>query len=563
VRLEYQQRLEKKAFKMSIVLMLRDLDHHDRAELIDKLVEGNFNIPHSQKSTLSRSVIYQWLREYTKDPGDFEVLLPKERKDRNTFRRISEEQKKALVRWRSENAARSASELRDELLAHAITSQDPVPSAATIARFLRSVNLDRKTMRQGIPVKVRLPYQAPYPQRIWLADTKGPNLKLRDSRNPGEVKIAKPILIEDDHSRFFPAAFYVFEENERVLMELFKKAVWAYGVPDIFYVDRGSPYMGNSLKQAATLLGCRIIHTAPRDAAAKGKVEKSMQYIYDKLETELLLKQPPPFLEEANEYLAALICQEYHRRVHSSTGQTPEERFFSFPPEYRRFVSEKALSMIFLPYARSKVSKTGLIHLNKLQYLVPDAKLYRKWVQVRYDPADLSRVHVWHDDHYYGVAEMYLEDNDYLKREQLIKQLGQIQQPVIPEVWEVPRYSHLERTLAAHRAEFTEVNEELSRAKAQRSAVKATLTETSATTEVSCPEFGPDTFTHLLAVLLKTSLDAHQRLSILTTWRTYGPFTEAMVRRTVGELLGQGHPVTDISGYLDALRLAAHFKKED
>jgi len=148
VRLEYQQRLEKKAFKMSIVLMLRDLDHHDRAELIDKLVEGNFNIPHSQKSTLSRSVIYQWLREYTKDPGDFEVLLPKERKDRNTFRRISEEQKKALVRWRSENAARSASELRDELLAHAITSQDPVPSAATIARFLRSVNHDFFTLCQ-------------------------------------------------------------------------------------------------------------------------------------------------------------------------------------------------------------------------------------------------------------------------------------------------------------------------------------------------------------------------------------------------------------------------------
>lgn len=103
--------------------------------------------------------------------------MPKERKDRNTFRRISGEQKKALVRWRSENAARSAGELRDEFLAHAITSQDPVPSAATIARFLRSVNLDRKTMRQGIPVKVRLPYQAPYPQRIWLADTKGPNLK--------------------------------------------------------------------------------------------------------------------------------------------------------------------------------------------------------------------------------------------------------------------------------------------------------------------------------------------------------------------------------------------------
>lgn len=562
MRLGYQQRLEKKAFKMSIVLMLRDLAPQDRALLIDKLVKDNFNIPHSKKKTLSRSAIYQWLREYTKNPGDFEVLLHKERRDKNCFRKISGEQKKALMRWRSENSARSASELRDELLAHAITSQ-AVPSPATIARFLCSVNLDRKTMRQDKSVKVRLSYQAPYPQRIWLADTKGPNLKLRDPNNPGETRIAKPILFEDDHSRFFPAAFYVFEENERVVMELFKRAVSAYGVPDIFYVDRGSPYMGNSLKQAAALLGCRIIHTRPRDAAAKGKVEKSFQYIYDKLETELLLKQPPPLLGEANDYLAALICQDYHRRVHSSTGQTPEERFFSFPPQYRRFVSEKTLSMIFLPHARSRVSKTGLIHLNKLQYLVPSVKLYRQWVQVRYDPLDLSRVHVWHEDHYYGVAQLYLEDNDYLKRQQLLEQLGEIQQPLIPQVWEVPRYSHLERVLAAHRAEFTEVNEEVARAKAKRQAVKATLMETPTPQKANYPEFGPDAFTHLLAVLLKAKLDAHQRLSILTAWRTYGPFTEAMVRQAVGQLLGQGHPVTDISGYLDALRLAAHFKKED
>lgn len=562
MRLGYQQRLEKKAFKMSIVLMLRDLAPHDRARSIDKLVKDNFNIPHSGKKTLSRSVIYQWLREYTKNPGDFEILFPKERRDRNSFRKISGEQKKALMRWRSENSARSASELRDELLAHAATSQ-AVPSAATIARFLCSVNLDRKTMRQDISVKVRLSYQAPYPQRIWLADTKGPNLKLRDPQNPGEVKIAKPILFEDDHSRFFPAAFYVFEENERVVMELFKKAVSAYGVPDIFYVDRGSPYMGNSLKQATALLGCRITHTKPRDAAAKGKVEKSFQYIYGRLETELLLKQPPPFLGEANEYLAALICQDYHRRVHSSTGQTPEERFFSFPPQYRRFVSEKTLSMIFLPHTRSRVSKTGLIHLNKLQYLVPNVKLYRKWVQVRYDPLELSRVHVWYEDHYYGVAEMYMEDNDYLKRQQLLDQFGQVHKEAIPEVWEVPRYSQLERKLAAHRTELMEINEELSRTKAKRAAVKASLMEISSTEKINYPEFGPDAFSYLLSILLKTKLDAHQRLSILTTWRTYGPFSEAMVRHTVGQLLGEGHPVTDISGYLDALRLAAHYQKKE
>jgi hypothetical protein len=30
--------------------------------------------------------------------------------------------------------------------------------------------------------------------------------------------------------------------------------------------------------------------------------------------------------------MAALIGQDYHCAVHSSTGQTPEERFFKSPP---------------------------------------------------------------------------------------------------------------------------------------------------------------------------------------------------------------------------------------
>ncbi|MBF7083362.1 hypothetical protein IT084_10290 [Desulfallas sp. Bu1-1] len=81
------------------------------------------------------------------------------------------------------------------------------------------------------------------------------------------------------------------------------------------------------------------------------------------LVAELLLRTPPPTIEQANEYPAALITQDYHRRIHSSTGRTPEERFLSFPPEYRRFVSDKALTMIFLPFEKSHVTKTGLIRI--------------------------------------------------------------------------------------------------------------------------------------------------------------------------------------------------------
>jgi len=70
-------------------------------------------------------------------------------------------------------------------------------------------------------------------------------------------------------------------------------------------------------------------------------------------------------------------------------------------------------------------------------------------------------------------------------------------------------------------------------------------------------EFGLDRATHLLSVLFKRSLDARERLALATVWHHYGPFQEAVVRLTVGRLLGEGHPVSDLMGYLDALRLTA------
>ena len=159
----YHERLEKKAFKMSIVLMLRDLEPQERSRMIDELTERTFKIPFSNKQTLSRSVIYQWLSEYSQATDRANVLVPKERTDRDKFRCLSTAQKNALLSWRSANPYRTAAQLREELLAHAATNSTPIPSESTIARFLRSVHLDRKTLLQkGTPqAKTRLAYESP------------------------------------------------------------------------------------------------------------------------------------------------------------------------------------------------------------------------------------------------------------------------------------------------------------------------------------------------------------------------------------------------------------------
>ena len=230
----YHERQEIQKFKKAIVLELRDLDPEERSRRIEELTARTFHIPYSKKRTLSRSVIYQWLKEFTESLDQSKVLLPKQRRDRDVFRRLSAEQKSALSKWRRENSHRSAALLREELIAHPETNKSPIPSESTIIRYLRSQGLDRQTLlQQGTPTaKNRLSYQSPYPQWLWLADTKGPNLYVVDPAHPDRTRLAKPIVFLDDNARFVVAAWYVFEDNELFVMHLFKGAVAAYGIPN-------------------------------------------------------------------------------------------------------------------------------------------------------------------------------------------------------------------------------------------------------------------------------------------------------------------------------------------
>jgi transposase InsO family protein len=565
----YHERLEKKSFKMSIVLMLRDLEPRERARTIAELTAKEFSIPYSDKTTISRTTIYEWLWEYRHTKDCETVLLDKERSDRELFRRLTDIQKNSLMVWRSGNKYRTIEQLREELMAHGETCSGYIPSESTISRFLKSVGLDRQTLLKAGPPgeKVRLSYEAPYPQRLWLADTKGPNLHVKDPDNPEKICVAVPVVFIDDNSRYLPSFKYIYkdEEDEDTIMRMFMGAIYLFGVPDILYLDRGGPYMGHRLKRSAELLGCRVMHTGVRDAPAKGKAEKMMRYFYERLECELMTKPGPMTIEEANMYVTALVCQDYHRAEHSSTGQTPEERFFAYPAEYRRFVSKKALSKIFLPYTKSRVSKTGLIHINKLEYLVPDCSLYGKYVEVRWDACDTSMIYVWYEDRFIGEAYLYHTENDFVKRQQLEESMVKRPALLLPDPAGVPLYGYLERKLAAHRmeAENVSINDGLEELKVKRAKVKAELTRLPQkamgqdSTIDTAGEFTADRLVHLLSVLLRRMLSAHERLAVHMTWQKYGPFDEAQARKTVGTLLGENHPVSELTGYLDALRIAA------
>jgi putative transposase len=563
MRRSYEERKRKKEFKMNIVNRIKDLNPQARAKVIEEILAQKHTIPYSFKEELSRTTIYRWLRQFRQDCDAETVLLGKVRRDLGTVKALNEQQKDALKRWRYDNPYRSIEDLREELAFHAETTSEPMPSLATIARYLRSQGLARKELLKGLkpPVKVRLAFEADYPQQLWMADTKGPDIYVNDPDHPGQTVLAKPVLFIDDHSRYIVAAMYVIVENEYVIIELFCQAVILYGIPEILYLDRGGPYMGSSLKKGANLIGCNVIHTAKKDAPAKGKVEKVLRTVHERFEQEMKAQGKNEIqLNEYNMYLHAYIYQDYHRRVHTSTGATPEERFFALPAHLRRWISKDALARIFLPVRTAAVTKTGLVRVNNLKYLVSDGGLWSKKVEVRYEYADKSKVYVWYQDKYYGEAHLYTEENDFIKRAELTAKFNTATKIILPELGQVPLYGRLDRQLAKHREEMVamDINEQLVQNRQKKEQVRAKLLPEHHPTSwpTQSGNFTADEFVYLMMKLLRKKFTPSERLAAHTLWNSAGPLDEKLVRRTVGRLLGEEHPIEDVRGYLEEIRLA-------
>ncbi len=562
---------------MSIILEVMRLDPGERSRIIDKLASREYEIPYSKRRTISRRTIYRWLEEYNESPDKGDALLTKKRSDRGTFRSLTEEEKTALSSWRIRNPYHTAEDLWEELMKNQATARENPPTAQTIARYLRSIGLDRETLlrerkaeeaeeaQKGKTAKeksIRLAFEAPYPQAIWMADTKGPKVQLKNPKSPEGASDGKLIVFVDTYSRFVTGARYFIEENAENVMALFKTAMATYGVPEILYVDRGSPYIAKALTRAAALLGCQVMFTPPRDPESKGLVEKIMPNFSNRLESELRLLDGPLDPEVGNEYLAAYVSQDYHQKVHSVTGEKPVDRYAAFPEQYRRFVSEKTLSMIFLPCQDATVTKTCLIRFHKHQYLVPDPSLCRRKVEVRYDPLDASKLLVFFKDEFRGMATLYDPVTNYLERQAVLEKMQTAPARNLPspppQGW--PAYTYLERKLASYRREIEknrEINEEMAELKAQKEMVRATLT---AQPKVGKPRpysvFALEECTHLLCMLLRRQLAPHERLAVAALWRSYGPVEEPIVRQTVGRLLGEQVPDSDLAAYLDAIRIA-------
>jgi putative transposase len=338
------------------------------------------------------SISSRTLRRYVAafKQGNFEALLPKERKDKGMCKAIPPEVLQKAVELRQELPGRSAQRIQ-QLLA----GEGYIVARSTLERHLRQQGFSPRKMKaepKSASGGSSRRFNRQGRNTLWQADLKyGPYLP--DPKRPNRYIKTYLVAIIDDATRIVVHAEFYDSQKLPVLEDTFRKAVIKCGLPDNLYVDNGKIFISSWLRLACAKLRVRHLNTKAYSPEAKGKIERFNRTVEEFLQEARLEK--PQTLDKLNELFRAWLSEGYNHRVHSALAGCSPAQAFTRDTKVLRFPSPEALSDAFLWEKTPKVDKTGCFSLQGMTYEAGVAWIGKK-IMVRYDPFDLSAVAVWY-----------------------------------------------------------------------------------------------------------------------------------------------------------------------
>ncbi len=322
-------------FRSEIIgaLCRRDLDRGElRVEFL-KLSKQRFRRPGGERTvTISVPTLERWYYRYRK--GGIVALAPKPRSDRGRARELPAEQRQLLCDIRREHTSASVPLILRTLVLDGRLGKGAV-SPATVRRLYAEKGLDRVPLRDGAGAHTRLRWQAAAPMALWHGDVcHGPAIIIN-----GKSRSLRIHALLDDASRFVVALEAHHTEREVDMLGLFVRAVRRFGLPDALYLDNGSTYSGAALRLACERLGVTLIHAAPYDAQARGKMERIWRDIREGV---LDWVGGVTSLHDVAVRLWAWLDQHYHTAPHAGLfGRAPGVVFSEAPPRLDRLDEDK------------------------------------------------------------------------------------------------------------------------------------------------------------------------------------------------------------------------------
>lgn len=388
-----EERHEVALWRHSILgpLVSARLERGDRCAEFQAAAKRRYVRPDGSSVKLSARTIEGWYYRYL--AGGLEGLRPSRRSDRGHGKHLDETVRDLIVRLKREKPRRSVRRLI-KILERANKVMPGTLTRSTVHRLLVEHRLGGRPERKAL--RERRSFLVEHAGDLWVGDVMhGPRVLVDPS---GLARKSYLVSVMDVATRFLVASQFTRSEqavdHERVL----KAALRTYGRPRTYYVDLGAAYIADSLKNGCAALGIHLLHTAPRDAQAKGSIERWHRTWRAEVGDELPDEALP--LSELNAKHWAWLRTEYHAREHSTTKRRPLEHLLAESGHVRELPHRVDIDEAFWHRVRRKVRNDGTVRFEG-GYLEVSYELTGSWVELRFDPTiDNPRPKVYVDDHF-------------------------------------------------------------------------------------------------------------------------------------------------------------------
>jgi hypothetical protein len=193
-------------------------------------------------------------------------------------------------------------------------------------------------------------------------------------------------------------------------LDALEQALLKRGLPRKLYLDNGPAFRSKHLEDITASLGIALIHSRPFKPQGRGKIER----FFRSIRSQFLSGFHGKTFTDLNEALDLWLNDIYHQRKHSSTNQSPFERFTAQMKCLRAAPAD--LQSFFRKHARRRVAKDRTITLNGKLYEAP-VPLIGKHVLLLYHDNQPQRVEVLHERKSYGfLTPLDLHINCRVKR---------------------------------------------------------------------------------------------------------------------------------------------------
>lgn len=392
----------------------------ERFALLRPALEGQ--IPQTQlarEQQIPLSTIQRWIKQY-REKG-LAGLANTSRSDKGKSRRLSAEAVTLIEGLALQTPPRSMASIHRQVVEIAEKQGWRPPSYDQVRQIIKGLDPALVTLAHQGAAAYREEYdllyrrEATHSNAMWQADHTLLDIVLLDEAG----KPARPWLtvIEDDYSRAIASFRLTFAEPTALTTALaLRQAIWRKadpdfhicGIPSVFYTDHGSDFISRHMEQVAADLGIELIFSEKGVPRGRGKIERFFRSV-----NELLLQDLPGYCPKGYQAEAKLslpvfeqkfrtwLLSDYQHRVHSETKCPPAERWEAGGYLPRMPDSVERLDLLLLTVAKTRKVHQDGIRFQGYRYMDTLLASYvKEEVLIRFDPADMAVIKVFHQDRF-------------------------------------------------------------------------------------------------------------------------------------------------------------------